>query len=767
MRRLACGLFVAVLSAASPCVQSAHAYYDDVHFALTYYAARQNGYTALQAYRIASACSSVDWDPETEPVQALGQKFLTFTAYEGKAQDPRWKFHAMRKELKYGALHFGDVLGNGADAVTADAGILEQREVLWQQAITQTKNPGVFLHAFQDEVPHHGYGAAWGHWPMLAECTKEYAKHKLPIGGTTDWVAFRPEDVRTLMEKCAPYLQKFMDKVSPHQLWRPYYEKEYRQLISDLATPPYPAPIDSELKRQLYVQFYAESNDIPNGYWGNLMDPAELSEIASQLKMGTSKVDLQKHKNGPELGHALKAVNRAMEATGLKDMIPGEPFKFNLDADGNLADPDQMDDWVLVGSLEVTIKSASPVRATLQMPTRNEAGESRDTNLPGLEPVTIKPGGTHEWKDLPIGDLILVLEKEGAKPIRREVTLMRQVNKLPPISIDLPPGPDLKLEMVFEDPSSKTLTVRAVNPPEGSDQLRAAIERYKQSVEDKWVLVTMTGGGLTRYRWQKVNYPGVGSQMLSLLDASFDLPPGKHPVTAKATLLGQSLAATGEFEGASGTPEDRLQKRLAAEEEALKEAQQKVENGREECRKNVRRREEDKADVEKSLGDKDLAPDSRASLEKRLAVLKQEIADWNATLALLDPRQGDDPPWIETLKFWMFDAHQRLAFVHSDMGSYDNAKRSLDEAGRWGRNEKSIVTARLAIARKHFDLPTWEAMSKKAGFEPEYLQMAQIVLLHKNDLGAARAYAAKFKALTGQDLEPGLDLPPADAEFAK
>ena len=38
-----------------------------------------------------------------------------------------------------------------------DAMVRAQRNVLWPDAL-ELKNAGIFLHFFQDEVPHAGYG---------------------------------------------------------------------------------------------------------------------------------------------------------------------------------------------------------------------------------------------------------------------------------------------------------------------------------------------------------------------------------------------------------------------------------------------------------------------------------------------------------------------------------------------------------------------------------------------------------------------------------
>ena len=122
-----------------------HTYTD--HSLAMPYIARQTGYTPEQAWRIASADVSVDYDPDTEPVQPTGQGKLTFAGYTVEAEPPRWKFHAMRNTQKY-----PDSFGNGADADIADGEIRQQRDSLWNAALYRSKNPGVFLHFFQDEV---------------------------------------------------------------------------------------------------------------------------------------------------------------------------------------------------------------------------------------------------------------------------------------------------------------------------------------------------------------------------------------------------------------------------------------------------------------------------------------------------------------------------------------------------------------------------------------------------------------------------------------
>lgn len=417
----------------------AFAYYDDVHYALTYYIARQSGYTPQQAHRIASACSMVDWDPDTEPVQGANQGWL-LVGLKGAAQAPRAKFHAMRDEREY-----DNVLGNSENGQAAQAGVLQQRKANWEMALNVTKNPGAFLHAFQDEKPHYGYGTAWGHWPMLPGCVKEYKDAGLAIGGGTDWISFRDReknidresDVLALCQSTNDWLTRFMDKASPHQFYRPYYENEFKTLVQQLALAnPAPPPINSELKRQLYVQFYAKSAGVPQQLWGNLVDPGELSNIGSQLGIGLSNEDLQKQKNGPDVEKAIKVVNAALKQAGMTDTVPHSHIRYDMDEEGRLANPAQLDDWVLTGSLQTSIKGGNPVKAILKMQVRDRNGKSKEMPLPGFQPIQMKPGVDQKWPGLPIGEVILELERQDGSKLTQKFNLNKRENVFPPIRVD-------------------------------------------------------------------------------------------------------------------------------------------------------------------------------------------------------------------------------------------------------------------------------------------------------------------------------------------
>lgn len=414
-------LCTAVLIASPPFVGKGNAYYDDVHFALTYYMARKSGYTAIQSYRVASACSATDWDPDTEPVQGKNQAWLLLSPFEGAAQNPRWKFHAMRNERE-----FDSVLGKSENGALADGGVFKQREALWEGALNVTKNPGVFLHSFQDEDPHRGYGTKWGHWPMMPGCVAEYKAAGLAIGGTTDWVSYRPDDVIALTSRCWGYLQKFMDKNSPHQLWRPYDEAEYAPLVRTLARiNPFPPPVSTELQRQLYIQYYAKYNGVGHTIWQNLVNPTELSAIGNQLGVSLSPKELEQQRKGPEVHLAVDAVNAALKAAGFKDVLLGSHYHYDLDSDGALENEYMKDDWVLTGSLQVTLNAPEPVTVTLKMPA---SATGKEYILPVLTPIKLSPNKPYKWDNLPLGDLILSMERADGKVVRGEVLLDRQMN---------------------------------------------------------------------------------------------------------------------------------------------------------------------------------------------------------------------------------------------------------------------------------------------------------------------------------------------------
>ncbi|MCW3052158.1 MAG: hypothetical protein JWN14_1328, partial [Chthonomonadales bacterium] len=255
LRRILLVLFFALMIGGMS-QRPAHAHYDDVHYTLNYYLARVIGYTPTQAHRMASLCYWIDYAPETEPtqiehgVEALtSSKAVTVEALGtglyrvlnalhitrlGNSIDPnkmnaeildeldklpgdverlakredmrdvfeaQWRFHAFRDLYR-----FPESAVAGPDATAADAAIVEQHRLLWKEAF-DLKNPGVFLHFFQDELPHSGYVVGGGHWVV--------PPGRKAVGGSTDWLSYYPEGVnqRTILET-AKYMIEFMAKSS-------------------------------------------------------------------------------------------------------------------------------------------------------------------------------------------------------------------------------------------------------------------------------------------------------------------------------------------------------------------------------------------------------------------------------------------------------------------------------------------------------------------------------------------------------------------------
>ena len=154
-RQTVCMALVAVMVAGSG--QWVDTFYDDTHYAFTYYMARECGFTPLQSHRLASANLAVDYSIATEPVgekQQPSARCPTVTSGDrrsGADIDPvlgcrptaacRLSCHAKRAPL-----------GRGQEA-QADQAIRLQEAKLWASALA-LRNPGVLLQFVQDE-PYH------------------------------------------------------------------------------------------------------------------------------------------------------------------------------------------------------------------------------------------------------------------------------------------------------------------------------------------------------------------------------------------------------------------------------------------------------------------------------------------------------------------------------------------------------------------------------------------------------------------------------------
>ena len=159
-------------------------YDDDTHYYFTYCVALTCGYNNEQARRIASANLMIDYCKWTEPLHFETTPFGANSMVWGN----RVKFHSLS--------------GNATD-------VLEQLTNLYKDAI-RLRNPGVYLHAFQDGFSHAGFGPALGHMnPLLA-----------PFGHTTDYISLtrfsgsRDQDMALMT---AEGLVKYMNTMQSRQ----------------------------------------------------------------------------------------------------------------------------------------------------------------------------------------------------------------------------------------------------------------------------------------------------------------------------------------------------------------------------------------------------------------------------------------------------------------------------------------------------------------------------------------------------------------------
>lgn len=291
-------------------------YYDDVHFHLTYYIARVVGFTPAQATKIAGANVSVDYSQRTEPVQGFWPTEAT--------QAPRFRFHAFRDESRFPAS-----IGDMENAAEADRAIRGQQVVLWNAGL-EDKNPGAFLHFFQDRWPHHRYGSKGGHWSDSSD-TFGFGNlaiavvARLAMGGTTDWLSYQQKlsvDQPTrsnerLFEDTARALGRFM-KLAGGQTARTVSAADHAQVLEALRQANvYPEPI-----------FPA---DIPR--IGKLTAGIIARTPEDEAKYG-------KHLDGPDLAAVTRILNEALHSRGMSDSIPARHPRYDFNAAGRLLNPE-------------------------------------------------------------------------------------------------------------------------------------------------------------------------------------------------------------------------------------------------------------------------------------------------------------------------------------------------------------------------------------------------------------------------------------------
>lgn len=428
------GLAALLLSASS-----AHAYYDDVHYGLTYYIARQTGFTSQQAYRIASACSEVDWDERTEPVQLGAQLQALLSPLGGNIHQPRMRFHAFRNESD----PVRQVIGNEPDGMAAQDEVMKSLQDLFKFTARVTKNPGVYLHALQDVVPHHGYGTFWGHNPAQYSYFERHIHQGMIMGSTTDWVAARPADVLQLCDTTNAHLIPLLKAISPHQFVRLYYEYEYTDLVTALAkVNPAPRQLETDLERLTFIYVGLKDKGAPaDSIMKTVGGAATLDKIREALKDPYLVVRMNQHLRGPDVESGYEVVDKALKDAGFADRLNRHHYHYKLSSEGGPTDPKQLDDWVLVGSAKLKTKGSQPVTATLYMDVRDASGKVRRQPLDGLKEVTIPANGSHTWQNLPIGEVYAELKGANGKKRVAKMALRRQKNEFGPVDVGGTPPP--------------------------------------------------------------------------------------------------------------------------------------------------------------------------------------------------------------------------------------------------------------------------------------------------------------------------------------
>ncbi|MBM3501004.1 MAG: hypothetical protein FJX74_20315, partial [Armatimonadetes bacterium] len=321
----------------------AFAYWDDVHYYLTYYIARVVGYTPEQAYRAAAADLSVDYCGTTEPTQMSAVDYLAGAKEDTpEKQRPRWMFHAFRDETR-----FARAMANDPQAIAAEQAVSVQLDALWKAAISDTSvNPGVYLHFVQDLGPHWGFGSAFGHYFNPADpvgSTQEAVKKGLQLGATVDWLGSQtPAPYKSVQLMTALSLQQFLSAMSPRQRGRQWADGKMDGVVARLkAVNDYPSSLQQD-ELSLYIAYVKSRKGLGTA---PTLTPEQQTRFA-------------KHLDGPDLNAAAAEIVLARKAAGMmEDSIPSHlqaRTQFTFDASGNVA-AGQLDAYVLTAKLKIIV----------------------------------------------------------------------------------------------------------------------------------------------------------------------------------------------------------------------------------------------------------------------------------------------------------------------------------------------------------------------------------------------------------------------------
>jgi hypothetical protein len=500
----------------------AFAYWDDVHYYLTYYIARVVGYTPDQAFRVAAADLSVDYCEATEPTQMSAVDYVAGAREDTpEKQRPRWTFHAFRDETR-----FPGAIANDPQAVVAEQAVSVQLDALWQAAIGENSvNPGVYLHFVQDLGPHWGFGSAHGHYFDPADpagSTRKAQQAGLAIGGTVDWLDFAPSTPYKRVEvMTASGLNDFLTRMSPRQQGRDWATGRVSELIEALRKlNEAPTPL-YDLDFAPYIAYVKARHGLG----------AMPSLTAAQVEK------FAKHSDGPGLNAAGDAVAGAMRAAGMIEMTQGglrshveAQKQFTFDANGNVSSA-QLDAYVLTGKLKVIVpatgaKTEPFVSLVIKAPPTMWKDPGYDlVPAPGNRQVPFSV----TYEQIPVGDVLVELRKPvGDVLASRLVTVDKRWN-------------EVTLTVASEEPGGYVLKpgFPQVAPSGVGERLRAKVEgkasESEASVSYKSEPNAMIRMGRT-YQWTITGEP---PKVLR--------PGDKFSLTVRGTAIGAD-----EDPGASG-----------------------------------------------------------------------------------------------------------------------------------------------------------------------------------------------------------------------
>jgi hypothetical protein len=401
----------------------AHAYWDDVHYHLTYYLARKSGFTPEQAYRLAAANLSTDYDAAVKPDQ-LSPMDLAYRVTMGVKGPPSadkqaagWKFHAFRNETKYpGAI--GPTGGACLNCRNAEQDVELQQNFLYRKYSTYEwkdndftivpGNAGPFFHFLQDGFSHQGFGSAWGHYfdpnDVLATA-KVTTKAKLSLGGATDWLSYHPWDKATdsnvsMALATARQLNELIQDVSPRQKPRPLTIADFQTVLDEMRrNNPAPAALTDQTVL-LYKQYGASRNGLASA-------PSLIPEL---------EADFKKHYDGPDLAASAAAVNAALKTEAIEmKQVPDYNLarqEYNFDAEGNVL-PNQGNKWTLVGELKITVNAGDGVQGIVDVVIKSHPTMTGEAQTDLTKPVQVRAGGSATWSNIPVGIVEIEITQGG------------------------------------------------------------------------------------------------------------------------------------------------------------------------------------------------------------------------------------------------------------------------------------------------------------------------------------------------------------------